>query len=514
MSLVLLRVELPAYSHSFNVQIPSSATVRDIKQEISRLCPGNPGVDGQRLVWRGRYLADDERMNDLWKSPDEPRIVHLAVHPSSWSSAPPSIDPVSGSGTTPEPFSTMPPQNVRTIFDRLNNVSSPEGNPVEFIQWKHDNALCALMHGGTNAWNRGLSTQASRSLAMSYVHSRGYEWPTILDEEFPAPTAGGVKYECKTIDGLPYLSLSDSTSSATPFQLHAIQVLSFTFTLLSLNFAPTPTTRPIAVNSMPVNTPPELNALLQQLGLPPLRVQQPQLANNNDENPERVFRELREIALRPLLASLIFLLLRICLLLYFVAPARKPVFGMLILAWMLYEIWQPVRNAFLRNLQRQQRNVAQGGGNHAGGDHRQQQGQQPQRAPAAPRANEPVGVPRVNDGGMLFDAMGNMNLDGEQRILDVAPGAALEEPSFWRKSVIFWGLLITTLHPAVWNRRRMVLRRREGQLRTEANARDIPDEDAEDRREVGNAARAQHGRRPQWVRGYIQRVLATDWLED
>lgn len=67
MSLVLLRVELPAYSHSFNVQIPLSATVLDIKQEISRLCPGNPRVDGQRLVWRGRYLADDERMIDLWK---------------------------------------------------------------------------------------------------------------------------------------------------------------------------------------------------------------------------------------------------------------------------------------------------------------------------------------------------------------------------------------------------------------------------------------------------------------
>lgn len=267
---------------------------------------------------------------------------------------------------------------------------------------------------------------------------------------------------------------------------------------------------------MPANTPPEVNALLQQLGLPQLRAQQPQLANNNDENPERIFRELREIAVRPLLASLIFLLLRTCLLLYFVAPARKPVFGMLILAWMLYEIWQPIRNAFLRNLQRldgQQRNVAQGGDNPPGVD-RQQQGQQPQRAPAAPRANEPVGMPRVNDGGMLFDALGNMNLDGEQRILDVAPGAALEEPSFWRKSTTFLGLLITTLHPAVWNRRRMVLRRREGQLRTEANARNIPEEEAEDRRDVRDAARIQHGRRPQWVRGYIERVLVTDWMED
>lgn len=91
----------------------------------------------------------------------------------------------------------MPPQNVRTLSGRLN---SAEGNPTEFIQWKHDNALSALMHGRTNPWNHLLSTQTSRSLAVSYVHSRGYEWPTVLDEEFPAPTAGGVKYEHKTIE--------------------------------------------------------------------------------------------------------------------------------------------------------------------------------------------------------------------------------------------------------------------------------------------------------------------------
>jgi hypothetical protein len=67
MSLVQLRVELPAYSHSFNIQVPTDGTVFDIKQEISHVCPGNPRSEDQRLVWRGRYLTDDERVNDLWK---------------------------------------------------------------------------------------------------------------------------------------------------------------------------------------------------------------------------------------------------------------------------------------------------------------------------------------------------------------------------------------------------------------------------------------------------------------
>lgn len=67
MSLVELRVELPAYSHSFNVRVPCDGTIFHVKQEICRTCPGNPRVEGQKLVWRGRYLADDERVKDLWK---------------------------------------------------------------------------------------------------------------------------------------------------------------------------------------------------------------------------------------------------------------------------------------------------------------------------------------------------------------------------------------------------------------------------------------------------------------
>lgn len=67
MSIVELRVELPAYSRSFHVHVSSSCTVLDVKHAIFSTCVGAPRVDGQRLVWRGRILADHERVEDIWK---------------------------------------------------------------------------------------------------------------------------------------------------------------------------------------------------------------------------------------------------------------------------------------------------------------------------------------------------------------------------------------------------------------------------------------------------------------
>lgn len=67
MSHVELRVELPAYSHSFVIQVPLSSTILDVKQEILRSCIGAPRPDGQKIVWRGRFLVDHEKVQDLWK---------------------------------------------------------------------------------------------------------------------------------------------------------------------------------------------------------------------------------------------------------------------------------------------------------------------------------------------------------------------------------------------------------------------------------------------------------------
>ena len=64
---LLIRVELPTYSHSFQVSVPSIGTVYDVKCQIESVCVGNPRVLGQRLIWRGRFLGDDEKVLDIWK---------------------------------------------------------------------------------------------------------------------------------------------------------------------------------------------------------------------------------------------------------------------------------------------------------------------------------------------------------------------------------------------------------------------------------------------------------------
>lgn len=63
---VVIHVELPAYSKSFDIQVPESATLQDVKQTISSVCVGHPRPDGQRVIWRGRYLEDQEKISELW----------------------------------------------------------------------------------------------------------------------------------------------------------------------------------------------------------------------------------------------------------------------------------------------------------------------------------------------------------------------------------------------------------------------------------------------------------------
>lgn len=66
MANVSLNVELPAHSHSFQVYVPESASIANIKFEISKSCPGGPKVEGQRLIYAGRLLRDDENVQDIW----------------------------------------------------------------------------------------------------------------------------------------------------------------------------------------------------------------------------------------------------------------------------------------------------------------------------------------------------------------------------------------------------------------------------------------------------------------
>ena len=67
MSAVTIKVELPSFAHSFQIQADASWAIKDVKAEIQRSCTGTPRADGQRRIWRGRFLKDEEYVKDIWK---------------------------------------------------------------------------------------------------------------------------------------------------------------------------------------------------------------------------------------------------------------------------------------------------------------------------------------------------------------------------------------------------------------------------------------------------------------
>ena len=289
-----------------------------------------------------------------------------------------------------------------------------------------------------------------------------------------------------------------------------------------------PNSRSVQTQTMPI--PPHVNQLLQQLGLPPLRVAQNQNGNPIPGPNIPILPEIREINLRPLLGPVMMLVFRTTLLMYFVSPTRKPIFGLLILAWMLYEIWQPIRNALRNGLGHNpqvnadnNRPDARGPQNPVepnGNNDAQAAAPQPAANPnpnANVNPNAAVPVTLDAQANVIFDTLANINIQEEEGMLREASGAPPVEPGFGHKMGTFFALLTTTLHPAIWNRRRIALRRREGTIRTEANMRNsVPAEEGESEGvgRIREELRAQFNRRPGWIQRYIERVVAEDWVDD
>ncbi|KAI0306953.1 hypothetical protein B0F90DRAFT_1683786 [Multifurca ochricompacta] len=557
MSLVI-RVELPTYSHSLLVSVPSNGTVNDVKREIERVCAGNPRVHGQRLIWRGRFLSDDEKVFDIWKSPNDAPVVHLAVHPSAWTGTPPSV---ATNSVNPNPVPTavtstvLPPPHANANSDsyflgpqpplaqytgQYPRPTPPVASPpppaalpvptsvpglapisvgyINFIAFQHLNAASVLRYGRTVDDPPPTGLAESRSLAMQLMSQWGYSWPHILDEEYPPlqDESAGIKYIPVTIDGQDYLQLVDPSKTPTPVQSHALRVLEHTFALLAM---PVPSASAYMVPPVPqsnTHLPVHINAHLQQIGLPPLRVRQ--------ENA--MIAELRAVPMRALAAPLVMLTLRTLFLLYFFSPFQKPVFGIIVAAWLLYETWNTIRNAIPRLNARD---------NHADEDARILGNARvrpaeaarplvpnvPLRAPPVPLHRAPMHRPRPPSETMV-ETLATVNLREESNALEARP-EAIATPTIGHRIKTFVGLLMLTAHPAVWDRRRTALRQREGRVRTEINERARESPELGEGEGEGNEAhararadlRAMHSRRPEWVTEYMERVRrGGDWVDD
>ncbi|KAJ7047505.1 hypothetical protein C8F04DRAFT_985556 [Mycena alexandri] len=520
----LIRVELPAFSRTINVQVPDTCTILELKREIHRVCVGAPRVEGQRIIWRGRSLLDTEKVEELWQTPNEPRIVHLAVHPSAWSATPPDVPqaPLVTPSPIPPPVSSPFLSSMFPPRTPLPSIFAP-ANPFAYVVARHQQAFNALEQLKVSPLDS--DTLAARYAAVQAIERHGWSWPTVLDDEFPAATEGsGVKYERSVIEGQTYLRLVESAEQPTAIQLHALNVLAATFPILALPVSAPVQTRVTTSQHLP--NVPNVNALLQQLGLQAVR----NGANANlAPNINIAVAQQPELPLRPLLLPLFLLMLRTAVLLYFFAPARKPVFGILIVVWMMYEVWRPIREGLQRGWAR----AAEQGNNP---NQPQQQQQRQRNVPAQPVANGPANAGGERQGpapqrpGALaandldqhlaaaLDGLANFNMHTEEEA--IRRGTPVEEPGFWSKAIAFASLFVTTMHPAVWNRRRAVLRQREGQIRMDANARAAElDENVEDEQTQARIQRraqliAQHEQRPRWLRAYMERAVEGGWVDE
>ena len=67
MTVTNIQVHLPSFSHALRVSVPSDSTILHLKQEIFRTCIGSPNTAGQRIIYKGRVLDDNEIVSQVWR---------------------------------------------------------------------------------------------------------------------------------------------------------------------------------------------------------------------------------------------------------------------------------------------------------------------------------------------------------------------------------------------------------------------------------------------------------------
>ena len=224
---------------------------------------------------------------------------------------------------------------------------------------------------------------------------------------------------------------------------------------------------------------------------------------------------------------------------YFFSPSQTPFFGVIMGLWVLYEAWGAIRAAVAatRDPPRPRRNE----GGQARGDVNGGAG--------APGPNDQEGQdaarpsnPTREQANVILDTVANINLREENEMLEAS--GDLPPPTLAHTVKTFASLMVVTLIPALWDRRRGELMRREGTLRTEMNVitaaraapspsgsaaqvRDPPTEgegeseaSVQEREELRRAKELKlaviqkHARRADWVREYVERAGRMEYYDD
>ena len=339
--------------------------------------------------------------------------------------------------------------------------------------------------------------------------------------------------ESRNRSGQSFLSLSNPNAVPSALQTHALNILSYTYTILSSpppppaawpQYPPTPTPA-ILYPPTPVHP-----------NVPLPNVAQPQIEG---EVLFEIAINLRQFPVRALLTPLFMLVMRATLIMYFFSPDQTPFFGIVMGMWVLYEAWSAIRAAVAATrdpAERRRDDDGQAQGDVNGGA--RAPGPNGQEGQDAARSSDPTGQ-RMN---AILNAVANINLREENEVLEAS--GDLPPPTFLHKVKTFASLMIVTLIPALWDRRRAELVRREASLRTEINViaaarnatplsgstaqarnsstegegeNEVSAQEREEQRrarELKLAIIYKHARRPDWVRDYVERTGRMEYYDD
>jgi len=187
---------------------------------------------------------------------------------------------------------------------------------------------------------------------------------------------------------------------------------------------------------------------------------------------------------------------------------------------MLYEAWGAIRGIVDDEGQEARRNVAAAVAQPAEPANNAQRGalNQQQPPPRADGTHAPGEQrPQVD---LAVNVAAELYLRSEETALTAPNNATPTEVNRVHQSRAFVTLFLGTLHPAVWNRRRNLLRQREGRVRTEVNAAQqntdasLDAEERERRTQSQTRLTLLHQSRPRWVRDYVDRVMRSDWIDE
>ncbi|KDQ14641.1 hypothetical protein BOTBODRAFT_32398 [Botryobasidium botryosum FD-172 SS1] len=566
-----LNVLLPSHSHSLTLSLPSQATIADLKHAIFDQCTGRPRPHGQRVIWKGRVVSDTEVVGEIWQPSDQLHTIHLAVHPSAWTSEPPSSAPTARASSSTSPFNSVPSSFQSTVGAPSygNLLASPfapsppsqlssQQLPQQYLTHLHSNALRVIAGNAPLPWTNTVSLSVARSITQDAITMAGLPWSNWfgIDLETLYYPSEGVKYEVEVVDNLPYLKLATPTVEPSEFQIYALNVLTLTFPMLSkLALLSAHTANPShpmlpylprALFPANVNADANPNANLQQ----------------QQQRPRVRVRHIR-VALRipgRLIMPLIMTVFRATVLLSFFPPSREPLWAAGLALWLAYEFYELLNQAIGAAAAAQEQGQGQGQGQgQAQGQVQEGQGQQQQPQQAAQRQGGGARLPSShthlrNLAGHIIDRVASVHLASEAHALNInfqppdadpsnpqqqqqqqqqqqpaarPPLPYSPEPGFTTRAALFTGLLFATFYPAVWERRQKALREREVQVRKVYGVQANRAEGAE-RLPVGGAGEgAGEGegngaevllgegdrRRAEltgWRREYVERVLSGD----